>query len=50
MTEFPIADFSLNNNFIYNVDIVNSKVNLNSINRMNINNIYSKEKNLINYF
>ena len=47
MTEFPIADFSLNNNFIYNVDIVNSKVNLNSIDRMNINNIYSKEKNLI---
>jgi len=48
MTEFPIADFSLNNNFVHNVDIVDSKVNLNSINRMKINDIYAKDKNLIN--
>ena len=48
MTEFPIADFSLNNDFVHNVDIVDSKVNLNSINRMNINDIYAKDKNLIN--
>lgn len=48
MTEFPIADFSLNNDFINNVNITNSKVNLNSIDRININNIYYKNKNLIN--
>ena len=48
MTEFPIADFSLNNDFVHNVDIVDSKVNLNSINRMKINDIYAKDKNLIN--
>ena len=48
MTEFPIADFSLNNNFVHNVDIIDSKVNLNSINRMKINDIYAKDKNLIN--
>ena len=48
MTEFPIADFSLNNNFVHNVDIVDSKVNLNSINRIKINDIYAKDKNLIN--
>ena len=47
MTEFPIADFSLNNDFVHNVDIVDSKVNLNSINRMNINDIHAKDKNLI---
>jgi len=48
MTEFPIADFSLNNDFVHNLDIIDSKVNLNSINRMNINDIYAKDKNLIN--
>ena len=47
MTEFPVADFSLNNDFIFGADIRDSKVNLNSIDRMNINNIYDKEKILI---
>ena len=46
MTEFPIADFSLNNSFIHNVEIKDSKVNLKSVDRININSFYAFEKNL----
>ncbi len=48
MTELPIADFSLNNEFIKKIDIVDSKVNINSIDRLNVNNIYDKNKNITN--
>ena len=46
MTEFPIADFSLNNSFIHNVEIKDSKVNLKSVDRININSFYAFKKNL----
>ena len=43
MVEFPIADFSLNNEFINSVNAKKSIIDLNSINRKNINQFYLKE-------
>ena len=43
MVEFPIADFSLNNKFINSVNAKKSIIDLNSINRKNINQFYLKE-------
>ena len=40
MVEFPIADFSLNNEYIQNVVIKQSSVDINSIDRKNINKFY----------
>ncbi len=48
MTEFPIVNFSLNNEFINKINIVNSKANLSSIDRLSVNSIYDKNKNIKN--
>ena len=42
MTELPIADFSLNNKYIFKLGIKDSKVNINSVDRKNINSYYQK--------
>ena len=48
MTELPIADFSLNNKYIFKLGIKDSKVNINSVDRKNINSYYQKNSNILN--
>lgn len=43
MVELPIVDFTLNNNYIKNLKISDSKVNLNLVDRKNINKFYQNK-------
>ena len=45
MVEFPIADFSLNNEYIHKIEIKHSKLNIDSVDRKSINKFYSKDLN-----
>ena len=47
MVEFPIADFSLNNEYVQKVEIKHSKLNIDSVDRKSINKFYSKDLNKI---
>ena len=49
MVEFPIADFSLNNDYVEKIKIKRSKVNINSVDRKNLNKFYLKKTQLKNY-
>ena len=43
MVEIPMADFSLNNKFIKNLRIDNSFIDLNSLDRKNINKYHESD-------
>jgi L-alanine-DL-glutamate epimerase-like enolase superfamily enzyme len=43
MVELPIVNFTLNNNYIKNIKILDSKVDLNSVDRKNINKFYQNQ-------